>query len=381
MAIYRLNSSKNDLEVLAGTTLKEQDMSERELQTIVRDRADILESGLFIIDEEYGNWQGSGRRIDLLGLDTTGNLVVVELKRNQSEHMDLQAVRYAAMVANFTFDQLVKAHQAYLGKRGKEEEDALEKIREHLEKNQIVGDQIYTEQPRIILVAGDFEDNKELTTSVLWLNQSGLDIKCVQLRLFKNAAEILVEFSQVIPLPGTEEYIIRIRERDAEVRQTQNVRGQDFDGSSAFLDSISTASERFQPNLRRLHDWATDLEKEGLATLTTYQSGNSVNLQVRLPQAPNRPALITVNNGSKLNSAFIRFYLTQLNRYALQSISLLEELTGLDFTDTEKKGNVTRSIVNINDELLMAICDAYREANGRLSSEEQASEELQTLAE
>ena len=150
MAIYKLNSDKSDVEELNGTTLNEQGLSERHLQNIVKDRADILESGLLIIDEEYGNWQGSGRRIDLLGLDTKGNLVVVELKRNQSEHMDLQAIRYAAMVANLTFDQLVKAHQAYLGKR-RIDEDALDKISEHLEKNQIEADQIYTEQPRIIL--------------------------------------------------------------------------------------------------------------------------------------------------------------------------------------------------------------------------------------
>ena len=46
------------------------------------------------------------RRIDLLGIDEQANLVVIELKRTEDGgHMDLQAIRYAAMVSTLTFDQ------------------------------------------------------------------------------------------------------------------------------------------------------------------------------------------------------------------------------------------------------------------------------------
>ena len=59
------------------------------------------------------------RMIDLLGLDANGRLVVVELKReDQDSLMDLQAVRYAAMVANMTFEQATSVHQSYLTARG-----------------------------------------------------------------------------------------------------------------------------------------------------------------------------------------------------------------------------------------------------------------------
>jgi hypothetical protein len=44
------------------------------------------------------------------------SLVVVELKRtDDGGHMELQAVRYAAMVSSMTFDQLVGAH-AHFGR-------------------------------------------------------------------------------------------------------------------------------------------------------------------------------------------------------------------------------------------------------------------------
>ena len=92
-----------------------------------------------IISEEFSNWQDSGHRIDSLGLDATGRLVVVELKRGDTgQHMDLQAIRYAAMVANLTFQQVVDIFQAYLRKRARndgndiDEDDAESRIREQL---------------------------------------------------------------------------------------------------------------------------------------------------------------------------------------------------------------------------------------------------------
>ena len=66
-----------------------------------------LEEGLFIVAEEFGNWQDSGRSIDLLAVDSENRLVVIELKRTQTgDHSELQAIRYAAMVANMTLEQV-----------------------------------------------------------------------------------------------------------------------------------------------------------------------------------------------------------------------------------------------------------------------------------
>jgi hypothetical protein len=44
--------------------------------------------------EEYGLFEDSRRRMDLLALDHTGTLVVIELKRtDDGGHMELQALR------------------------------------------------------------------------------------------------------------------------------------------------------------------------------------------------------------------------------------------------------------------------------------------------
>jgi len=68
---------------------------------LLRDKPEALDPDLMIISEEFSEWDESARRIDLLGLDRQGTLVVIELKRvEDGGHMELQALRYAAMVSS-----------------------------------------------------------------------------------------------------------------------------------------------------------------------------------------------------------------------------------------------------------------------------------------
>lgn len=69
---------------------------------------------------------------------------------------------------------------------------------------------------RIILTSADF--SKEITTSVLWLNQMNLDITCIRLELFKQNNELIINSQQIIPLPKTESYQIAVREKRREIQ-------------------------------------------------------------------------------------------------------------------------------------------------------------------
>ena len=69
MAIYKMSGDKKELVEVAPTSFGEQGVLERaDLQRLLRDKSDVLEEGLLIISEEFGNWEDSNRRIDLLGL-------------------------------------------------------------------------------------------------------------------------------------------------------------------------------------------------------------------------------------------------------------------------------------------------------------------------
>src|SRR5215213_330324 len=88
-----------------------------DLQRLLRDQVDVIAPDVLVISEEFGGWEDSKRRIDLLGIDREANLVVIELKRTEDGgHMELQAIRYAAMVSKMTFADAVAAHSKFLTK-------------------------------------------------------------------------------------------------------------------------------------------------------------------------------------------------------------------------------------------------------------------------
>ena len=105
----------NALEALEQTTFADISISERgDLQRLLKKQIEIISPGTLIFAEEFSDWEDSRRRIDLLGIDKLANLVVIELKRTEDGgHMELQAIRYAAMVSTLSFDRVVQIFQAY----------------------------------------------------------------------------------------------------------------------------------------------------------------------------------------------------------------------------------------------------------------------------
>jgi hypothetical protein len=172
-----------------------------------------------VLAEEFGDWEDSLRRIDLLCLDRDANLVVVELKRTQDGgHMELQAIRYAAMVSSMTLDQAI---QAYALMQGGEMETARSAVLNFLQLSSEEEAEL-TGEVRIVLVSADF--STELTTAVLWLNRYELDITCIRLRPYRMGTEILIDATQIIPLPETTDYEVKVRAQEKEKRKVQTMR-------------------------------------------------------------------------------------------------------------------------------------------------------------
>ena len=180
------------------------------LQAALRDNIDVISPGALVISEEFAEWTEGARRIDLLAIDKQANLVVIELKRDEKgAHMELQALRYAAMVSTMTFKRAVEIYEQYLNKRNIQR-DAEKEILTFLGWDDPLEEQFPTDI-RIILASGDF--SKELTTTVMWLNKRDLDIRCVRLQPYKLGEEILLNIEQIIPLPEAEEYQVKVREQ------------------------------------------------------------------------------------------------------------------------------------------------------------------------
>lgn len=162
MALYELADDR--MTPIAVTNFAAQKVRERtDLQRLLRDQiAAVVPDGM-VVAEEFANWDDSRRSIDLLVLDKRANLVVVELKRTEDGgHMELQAIRYAAMVSAMTFAHAVEAHGRYLLKLGIKE-DPQARLLEFLGWTD-VDEEAFNQDVRIVLVSADF--SKELMTAV-----------------------------------------------------------------------------------------------------------------------------------------------------------------------------------------------------------------------
>jgi hypothetical protein len=199
-----------------------------DLQRLLRDDISAIAEDLLVIAEEYGSWEDARRRIDLLAIDKAGRLVVVELKRTEDGgHMDLQALRYAAMVSSLGFTEVVEAYAARCAKhRPDEDVDARAELIGFLALADDGDEPVISSDVRIMLVAADF--GREITTTVLWLNRfDGMDIRCVRLVPYEVDGKVLLDIQQVLPLPEAADYQVRLRRKDA-ARDRARIGSRDY---------------------------------------------------------------------------------------------------------------------------------------------------------
>lgn len=239
MPLYQMDTIIQKLSPVMLTSFVKENLQERkDLQPLLRDHPQYIEPDLMIVTEEFGNWEGSQRRIDLVGLDKEGNLVVIELKRSDGgSHMELQAIRYAAMLSAFDFEAVVAAHEAFLRTQNKDATRARQDIIDFLNTDALISN-----KPRIILISPSF--SPEITTAVLWLNDIGLDIRCVEIRLYSIQKQLYLDMEQVIPLPSAADYQIKIREKSEAVQRSAALKRRE--------SSISTlvAADVLKPSIK-----------------------------------------------------------------------------------------------------------------------------------
>ncbi|MEO0966564.1 MAG: hypothetical protein AAFY08_15790 [Planctomycetota bacterium] len=215
MPLYEMTSDA--LNPIESTTFADHGVLERQdLQRLFKNDLSALGLDVLLIEEELGNWDASQRRIDLLAIDRDANLVVIELKRgSRGAHMELQALRYAAMVGTMVFDEVV-SRLAVTDESTIEE--AQEKLLEFLEWNSPESGE-FNADVRIVLVSADF--SRELVYTVLWLNQRQLDISCVRLQPHRLDDRIILNVEPMVPLPEAGDYLIRQKEKAQADRATQ----------------------------------------------------------------------------------------------------------------------------------------------------------------
>lgn len=222
----------NSAAVAEPVALSQAGIRERQdLQEWVIEHPEVLGEDVLVVTAEFDRWESDSggvakERLDVLGLDVSGRLVVVELKRDSDTRIHLQAITYAALVSGFTEEVLASVHADFLNRRGiaTSQNDALTKLRDHVE-GEIDTDVLAV--PRIVLLAGSHP--AQVVTSADWLNRQGLDIQLREIKAFRFNDDIAVTFDQIYPVPGVESLLLTPARKQAK----EAVQKADTQGRSA----------------------------------------------------------------------------------------------------------------------------------------------------
>ncbi len=164
---------------------------------------------------------------DLMALDSEGNLILIELKRDasdivsRSEALEFQAIRYCASLANLkTTEDLAKAsYAAYLKKYSSDyngqltpQERAVKQLNEFLKKNG--SDDHFNEKQRIVLVASSFDDST--LSACAWLIKNGVDLKLVSITPIETNGIKQLDVNVVMPTKDESEYFIDLVKNEDE---------------------------------------------------------------------------------------------------------------------------------------------------------------------
>lgn len=223
----------NSASAATPVTLAEIGLRERrDLQEWILAHPEILGPDLKIVTFEFDRWWGPsgtapGDRLDVLGLGLDGRLVVAELKRDRApDVVEMQAIKYAAMVSRFTPETLASHHARFLKQRhvAVSDDEAFQQLQAHAGDLDI--EKLRT--PRIVIVAGDFP--QVLTSTAIWLKEMGLDITLVRVQAYRTTNDTIVSVSQFFPVATVEDFMITPRQ--AEVRAVEQKRERQKDATT-----------------------------------------------------------------------------------------------------------------------------------------------------
>jgi len=196
------------------------------LESWIKQHPEVLGDDLLVVTTQFNSWASdhvvARERPDVLALASSGELVVIELKRQGDRRIHLQAITYGALVAGFTKEVLADAHAAWLRHERKESftrGEALQRLEDHVESEWT--DDLFR-LPRLVLVAEEFPP--QVLTTVQWLLTVAPDliVECHEYQLFRQDDTLVVSFQRLFPVDDLEDR----RLRPTAVSDTQVVREQ-----------------------------------------------------------------------------------------------------------------------------------------------------------
>ncbi len=184
---------------VAETKLKQEKLLEEKLEDWVISDPMLLGEPLLIVGRQV-IIPDVKARLDVLALDPQGNAVVIELKREElSDPVDIQALRYASDISQWQFEDFENQARNYLGKVG-DTGFNFNEVYEAFCAEAGVDDvpDLNTDQ-RIIMVGAEIRER--LSNVTLWLRNHSIDIKAIEVAVYRESDTLFIQPNQIVPLP------------------------------------------------------------------------------------------------------------------------------------------------------------------------------------
>ena len=182
-------------------------LERKHIQEWVAANPGVLGEDLLIVGKEFSGFDRTKDRVDLIAVNETGRLVVIELKRDDTgADVHWQAIKYAGYLHRATSDRIVRMTAEYWNET---EEEARRRLVEHLGADDLSS---LNHDQCIILASHRFAP--EVTSAALWLNEKSSQddlFTCVTLTPYQDTetGALYIQASTIIPVPGLDEgYVI-----------------------------------------------------------------------------------------------------------------------------------------------------------------------------
>jgi hypothetical protein len=212
MAIYELKH--NSLEPLPRLTFLDTAFEKwLPFQRLSRHYIDVIAPGTLVVSADYFRSDRNGQGV--LAVDKDANLVLIQFKDDHvGAQMELRALRLATMASSLTFSRVAQLYADYLESLGDLRDPTADLLSflEWYEPNEAE----FGLDVRIVLVAGDFSE--DVASAVIWLNENGLDIRCVRLQPYSADGHVLLDIQQVLPVAETPRFRHQLQNRERAAR-------------------------------------------------------------------------------------------------------------------------------------------------------------------
>lgn len=211
-------------------------LSEKDLEDQLAANPNLLGEELLLLGRQLLDFAEDSKRLDLLAIDTEGEIVLIELKvDNDFAFTDLQALAYAGAYADrpiahfaetLTRSSSATGDASIRGNAGLEVGSDLSAAKAAIAGFLDLSDFEEwnpSKQIRIKLVAPGFP--RRVLSNVKWLGDVyGLAIEVIRSQLFEMGDHRQIYFERLLPLQGSEDFDLSIREREESIKRENKQR-------------------------------------------------------------------------------------------------------------------------------------------------------------